>query len=45
MTAIRASHRKEAQLSPNPLMWLLYLADAASGLAWTVLIVEGAGVI
>lgn len=28
MTAIQASHRKSAQLRPNPLMWLLYLADA-----------------
>ena len=90
MTAIRASHRKEAPLRPNPLMWLLYLADAgllvtsglihlhllvvlaaaalmagtmvgfvlartvgifgfhltfSSGLAWTVLIVEAAGVV
>jgi hypothetical protein len=36
MTAIQASHRKSTQLSRNPLMWLLYLADAgllvASGL-------------
>jgi hypothetical protein len=28
MTAIQASHRKSALPRPNPLMWLLYLADA-----------------
>jgi hypothetical protein len=43
------STRKPSQRSRSTLMWLLYLCDAAllvtSGLAYTVLVVEGAAVV
>ena len=45
-----AARLRSTQPSRGGMIWLLYLVDAgllvtSSGLAWTVLIVEGAGVV